>query len=435
MMNSLIGYIFKKSPQITRKSLVNLQQLFSIIDERPYETNDKLYARFQFIQKAIEARVSNGMENEGVMLNYCSSDNNNLENQEILNNVKTYKKLNYEEITYINKAVQDRLRYSFIAEARGPLYEVLEKLETGNYSSYKEINAQMVDICKNLIDSSKSANVVDQTDTFSLDPTSFVDNVTTIVDKLKDPARILRTGIQKWNEILVRGYRSRRVYYYLGLPAGFKSGILLKSAMDIKKYNKGIPSRKEGARKSVLIVTMENTVDETVERMFNMAVTSDDIRDFDTKEIIRLLREEGEFVLKDKDDIDIVIKYYPNRSISTDDLYTIIDDLEDDGREIIALILDYIKRIRPAEFAREEKEELKNITNELKTLSIIKDIPVITAHQLNRGAATVVDAAIESSKEDIARQIGRSNVGSACDNAPKLCTCYTVESILTAGTK
>ena len=51
------------------------------------------------------------------------------------------------------------------------------------------------------------------------------------------------------------------------------------------------------------------------------------------------------------------------------DLYGIIKDLYDDGTEVIALILDYVKRIRPAEKGASEKEELKNITNELKTLA------------------------------------------------------------------
>ena len=34
---------------------------------------------------------------------------------------------------------------------------------------------------------------------------------------------------------------------------------------------------------------------------------------------------------------------------------------EDEGIEVVALILDYLKRIRPAEKGANEKEELKNI--------------------------------------------------------------------------
>jgi hypothetical protein len=144
-----------------------------------------------------------------------------------------------------------------------------------------------------------------------------------------------------------------------------------------------------------------------------MTVTSDDIRNFTPKQVIKMLREQGELTLTDDNDIDIIIKYYPNRSIDTSDLYSIIEELSDDNKEVVALILDYIKRIRPAEKAKDEKEELKNVTNELKTLAIDLDIPVITAHQMNRSGAAAVDAAMQANKEDLARFVGRANVGSA----------------------
>lgn len=436
MMNSIIGYIFKKSPQITRKTLNNMQRLFEIIDERLYDSNDKLRSRFIFIKRALEARIVRGMENEAIMLNYCSNDNeNDLETKNIVENINYYKKLNYEEIRHINNDIKDRLTYSYIAAVRVKMYDILERLEIGDYDSYQDINTELVALCSHIVEKSRQVNVVDQTDTFSLETGTFDEQVRTIVEQLKKPSRLLRTGIQYWNTLLGDGYRSGRVYYYLGLPAGFKSGILLKSAMDIRKYNKNVATKKEGARKTILLVTMENVVEETVERMFNMSITSEDIRKFETEDIIRMMKEEGEFKLVGEDDIDIVIKYYPNRSISTQDLYTIIQDLEDDNREVIALILDYIKRIRPFEYAREEKEELKNITNELKTLAIELDIPVITAHQLNRGAATTVDAALGNSQEDVTRQIGRGNVGSALRISAESVMSYSItpDSIEIAG--
>lgn len=436
MMNSIIGYIFKKSPQITRKTLNNMQRLFEIIDERLYDSNDKLRSRFIFIKRALEARIVRGMENEAIMLNYCSNDNeNDLETKNIVENINYYKKLNYEEIRHINNDIKDRLTYSYIAAVRVKMYDILERLEIGDYDSYQDINTELVALCSHIVEKSRQVNVVDQTDTFSLESNTFDEQVRTIVEQLKKPSRLLRTGIQYWNTLLGDGYRSGRVYYYLGLPAGFKSGILLKSAMDIRKYNKNVATKKEGARKTILLVTMENVVEETVERMFNMSITSEDIRKFETEDIIRMMKEEGEFKLVGEDDIDIVIKYYPNRSISTQDLYTIIQDLEDDNREVIALILDYIKRIRPFEYAREEKEELKNITNELKTLAIELDIPVITAHQLNRGAATTVDAALGNSQEDVTRQIGRGNVGSALRISAESVMSYSItpDSIEIAG--
>jgi hypothetical protein len=111
MLNMLIGYLFKDSRQITRKALTNMKKLFDVIDERAYEGNEKLEARFYFIQRALKGRLELGMENENVMINFCRSDSNDNENGEIIKALPAYKKINYDEIRYINKAIADRLQY------------------------------------------------------------------------------------------------------------------------------------------------------------------------------------------------------------------------------------------------------------------------------------------------------------------------------------
>ena len=72
-----------------------------------------------------------------------------------------------------------------------------------------------------------------------------------------------------------------------------------------------------------------------------------------------------------------------------------------------------MKRIRPAERASDEKTELKNISNELKEVGKFFDIPVITAQQLNRSGASVVDAALQAKKEDVTRLVGRDAIAGA----------------------
>ena len=72
-----------------------------------------------------------------------------------------------------------------------------------------------------------------------------------------------------------------------------------------------------------------------------------------------------------------------------------------------------MKRIRPAEKANDEKTELKNISNELKELAKFFDIPVITAQQLNRSGASVIDAALQANKEDVTRLVGRDSIAGA----------------------
>jgi hypothetical protein len=233
------------------------------------------------------------------------------------------------------------------------------------------------------------------------------------LQKLKDRNRILITGIQRLNTILAPGYQSKRLYTYLAFPGKGKSTILLMSALDIKKYNKDIKPKNPDKRPAVLFLTLENDIAETVERIYNMAVDTDDIRNYSAKQIKRKLKNEGQLELTEGNNIDIIIKEYKNRELDTNDLYSIINDLGDEGIEVICLIVDYMKRIRPAERANDEKTELKNISNELKELAKFFDIPVITAQQLNRAGASVIDAALQAKKEDVTRLVGRDAIAGA----------------------
>ena len=171
--------------------------------------------------------------------------------------------------------------------------------------------------------------LLEETDEFSLDQDEFEEKVTKVIRRLKEETYVLRTGLQYQNEILGGGYFGGRLYTYMALPANFKSGILLKAARDIKKYNRGIQTR-SGKQPTVLLITCENNVDETLERLFLMTSSNNEMTSYSTAEAIRLLKEVGEMTITEENNINIIIRYFPNFAISTGDIYTMIDDLADE---------------------------------------------------------------------------------------------------------
>ena len=413
MLDSIIAFIYKDSVLRTRKALSNTYKLFNMLDESIYEKNENLKARIWVIKKSLEARLKEGFESNNVVKQYCKDDKTSTPlTDHIVDDIDKLK-LSYDETKYLIKCIDDRVEYGYTLTLKDAYQKILNKIEDGDFKSYKSVSEDLYDIASSVINIKRNRNSLDSDMTFSLRDDCFENVVSEAVQKLKDKNRVFLTGIRRLNTILSPGYQSKRLYTYLAFPGGGKSQILLKAALDIKKYNPHIVAKDPNKTPAVLLITMENDIDETIERLFNMKVTSEDIRNYTPKQIIRKLKEEGEMTLSDKNNIDIVIKYYANRSIDTNDLYGIIKDLYDDGTEVIALILDYVKRIRPAERANTEKEELKNITNELKTLAKKLDLAVITAQQLNRTASSVVDAAIQNKKEDVTRLVGRDGVAGA----------------------
>ena len=413
MLDSILAFINKKSVLRTRRALNNTYTLFNNLDDSIYETHEDLKARLWVIRKCLEARLKKGYESENIIKQYCKDHEESTPlTDEIVDNMDSLK-LSYEETKWLVKCIDDRLQYGYTITLKEVYQEILNKIDDGDFKTYKQVSKDLYDIASSVINIRRNTSSLDSDMTFTLRDECFENIITEAVEKLCDRNKVFLTGIRRLNTLLSPGYQSKRLYTYLAFPGGGKSQILLKTALDIKKYNHGIMPNDPNKTPAVLLITMENDIEETIERMFNMKVSSEDIRNYTPKQVIRKLREEGEMVLTDKDNIDIIIKYYPNRSIDTNDLYSIIKDLFDGGTEVIALILDYIKRIRPAEKGINEKEELKNISNELKNLAKKLDIPVITAQQLNRNAASVVDSAMQNKKEDLTRLIGRDAVAGA----------------------
>jgi replicative DNA helicase len=156
---------------------------------------------------------------------------------------------------------------------------------------------------------------------------------------------------------------------------------------------------------------MENTVRETVERLFNISSTPENIINYSADQVINILRTDGELYLTDESPVDIIIKYVPDNSVDTGYLYTLAEDLEDEGYEVMCMVQDYIKRIRPTNYTGDIRLDLGTIVNEFKIFAAIKDIPVISASQLNRDATKHIDEGRKTNKADLLRLLGRSNIG------------------------
>lgn len=423
LLNSIIAFIFKDSVLRTRKTLSNILKLFNSIDNTFYENKVEQQARIWIIRKTLELILNDKMQDPSNIKAQLIED---MEceglKRDLIDRIDDYK-IGYEESRKLVLKLDDRLRFGYIITVKQLAEEVFRYIDEDDYKTYREVSEILYRLASTVISIKRNTNSLDSDQTFSLDAERFENCITDAVYKLQDKMKILKTGIKRLNTFLGGGYFSKRLYLYLAFPGGGKSQMLLKSAIDIKRYNRVTPKNPEN-NPAVLYITMENSIEETIERIFNMVVCPDDIRNFTPKQVIKKLRDGGKLTLTDEDNINIIIKYYPNKSIDTNDLYGIISDLEDEGNEVICLILDYIKRIRSVEKYVNDKTELKNVSNELKNLANYFDISVITAQQLNRTSASIVDSALQAKKEDLAKLIGRDGVGDAwelVENGDWLC--------------
>ena len=414
-LDMTIQFLYKEGALRTRKALTNIDKLFKSLDLTIYTEKDvELTNRIWIIERTLDGLLREGLVQGEFVKNYCKLDSECDDYKaSILDQLTSAKRqINYDESKYLLKQIDERLAFGYTVTLKHIVQELFSLLDESDPRSYRQLQDDLYQIANSIINIKRRTNSLGADQTFSLQEDVFETVLFDSMKKLNNRNRIFITGIRHLNTFLAPGYMSGRLYIYLAFPGGGKSQILLKTALDIKKYNAGIECKNPDHRPAVLMITMENSIEETVERIFNMVSSDDGIRNYSPKQVKKMLKKDG-LTITDKDNIDIIIKYYPNRSIDTNDLYGIIQDLDDEGVEVVALILDYLKRIKPAEKGQSEKEELKNITNELKGLGIYWDIPVISAQQLNRTASAIVDAAIQAKKSDVTKLVGRDGVAGA----------------------
>ena len=426
------------------KSVKNINRLFTNIDMSKYKNNHELESYIWCINYISKQWLA-GVVHIDIILEMAKRqpDYDNIKGDIITTCMNDPNIITSLEAKMIFDLVSEALQYGYVTSMKEEYINLLDDINIDEPGAFRKLVERLFLVSQSLLDIKHNTNMVANKVEFNTaDMDSIKQSIGQTISTLKTSNNMLKTGIRRLNTLLSPAYMNGKLYTYLGLPSSGKSLMLLKSALDIRKYNPDYKPKTPGMKPCVLYVSMENTFTETIERIWNMTFDDPIINYSEEEAMEKLCRELGiDRILKDdceayvinddgsrdriesmlieenndgKTNIEIVIQYYPYRSISTDDLFTIIQDLRDQNLEVCALSFDYIKRIEPATPAADNvKLELNRIINELKALAVICDIPVITAHQMNRAAAATVDAAARQGKGDTNKLVGRENVGDA----------------------
>lgn len=406
----LCRYVLQSSSLIRMEHLVNLRKMINIIDYSTYENDPEKMKRVKFIFKALEARLENNINDRDIILTYINGglsfpidflDYNKID-------------LSKDEIFYLHSLVSDTLKYQFIYNSIDNIQDIATRFKTADYANRGNIVQEfesLIDGLKNDFRRSKiNDNSVDMV--FSLRDGQFESAVTDTWNMITNPSRRLITGMQGLNEMLGGGFESGRVYMLLGTSGVGKSITLLNVIYQIKRFNINYKPKDPTKTPCIVLLTMENTVVETITRLFDLVVEgSHGMANYTLNEVIDKLRNEGQLFVNDSSPIDIVIKYKANKSVDTSYLYTLCDDLDDEGYEVVCLVQDHVKRIRSIYPGMDLRLELGDVVNEFKVFAAEKDIPVITNSHLNRDAAKILEDAARKQNQDAGKLLGKSNIG------------------------
>ena len=409
VLNLFCEFILSENKFIRKHHLMNLRKVIDIIDPSVYENDIEKVNRIRFIEKGLEAKLDRRLVKKDIVIEYIFSglavdidfiDVNNISITEA-------------EIEWINETITEALNYAFVYQHIDDFQDICTRFKATDYRYRGNIVNEFenaLDEAKNSFRKSKVDSLTDMT--FSLMDGKFEQAVTDTYELVTAKNRRLITMMQGFNEMLNGGFENGRVYMLFGMTAVGKSITLLNLMFQMKRANTYYKGKNPNKRPCIVLLTMENSVVETITRLFELSVQEGKMKDHSLEDVLYKLRTIGQLSLTDESPIDIVIKYKANRSVDTSYLYNLCSDLEDEGYEVIALVQDHVKRIRSIGKYADLRIELGEVVNEFKNFAIEKDIPVISVSHLNREAARVIESGEQSGRrQDTTKLLGKSNVG------------------------
>lgn len=405
-LDLMCSYIISENRSIHRGNIINMRNLFLIINMDNYANDQERLSRFDFINKGIEARLVYNLSTTDMIFSHICGGFGSTENN-------TFRQLNNSEVEWVNTTISETLKYSIIYNDVDDGLALLTKFKATDYINRGQVVKEIEQWVNNMQVKFRRAKADNAEDlTFSLSGDNYIQSMLETYRQLSSPSNKLVFGTQALNALTGGGVEATRVYTILGLPGEGKSSTLIDMAIEIKRYNKNYICSDPTKRPCVVLLIMENSIKETIQRIFSMCV-GNDMLNYTEKEFMDVLKTQGNLNISGNDPIDLIVKFRPNLSEDTSYLYTLCEDLEDEGYEVICFIQDYIKRIRSVDgsFGGDLRQQLGAIINEFKVFATLKNIPVITASQLNRTATSAIDEARIKNKADLVRLIGRSNVG------------------------
>ena len=420
----LCSYVVSNNRSVSRSSLINIRKVLGLINMADYN-NDEMINMINFINKAITARVDKNLTDMNMIAHDIIGGMGITDKSKI---PSTHEINNY-EAKWVVDNINSILMYSNLRANAQAGIDIMTKLLAENYTTKNDTldeYIRWITESYNELRRIKDADVEEPE--FSLERDNAINLVRDTYRELSAVSNTLKFGTMGLNNITGGGLHSKRVYILLGLPGEGKSSTLLDMALQIRKYNTNYVCKDPTKKPCVVLLTMENDIQETIERMFSMVTNRSIISCNNENDAIKLF-DDANMIISDNNPINLVIVYKPSLSIDTSYLYDLIDRLNDEGYETMCIFQDYLKKIHSMTKIRGSGDdsvrlELGQIVLEFKNIATEKDIPIVTASQLNRDAIIHMDNAKSRNAADLVKGIGRGNIAESTlilENADWVC--------------
>lgn len=351
------------------KSMTDQKYLASIVDYiKPHYFKDKDYKNiFTIIRVFFENR--NNIPTKTEILNYCNTTEYRESFKNALNKIqKVDKNLNEDEL-YTNTEQFLKEKAVFYT-----MTEVIDKVSSGTVNT-AEILGKFEESCS-----------INLTQTLGLD---LHKNFNDIVADLEVLQPVIQTG-WKWLDGMLDGgwlAKGRALYIFAGETNIGKSIFLGNVATNIAKQGK-----------TVIIISLEMS-EMIYARRLSSSIANIPLSCL--RHETGILKENVDKFFNKHENGKILIKEFPPSTITPIQLSAFLKKMQSQGIKFDAVVLDYLNLLH-SPVGNNSNEKGKYITEQIRALTYIFNVPFISATQLNRTGYNVSNPGVETIGESIA---------------------------------
>ena len=251
LMRSLVAYLF--SGHQSRGFIKKMRIFFHIIDDFPFTEDPDLEVYHAIVVEYSNMYVEEGVTNSEMILDKLVSHARlGEEIEDVLNDISDMD-LTEKDATYIENEIISRLNYANAVPHIAAMKQAIQRYEKNDFSDFNDIieaiRHQTTSFNRSLTTKSGSVLSIPEIDFNSREFDNILDKV---YKSLTNEKRFVRAGIKRLNAMLQGGFQPGRLYVFMAVSGGFKSGLLLQVFLWAAKYNAQIRCRDQ-ARKPLFI--------------------------------------------------------------------------------------------------------------------------------------------------------------------------------------
>ena len=130
-LNLIVSYILSENRNIRRSHIINMRNLFEIIDMDLYKNDPERLKRVDFIKRGIEGRLDYNLTSSQMIMMHI---NGGLLDDSIVN-LDEFTSMNNSEIEWINATISESLKYSYIYNDIDRLLDACTRFKSQDYIS------------------------------------------------------------------------------------------------------------------------------------------------------------------------------------------------------------------------------------------------------------------------------------------------------------